>query len=127
MDDEESFDEQLTQLFEDLELRNTPGLCETAYDVLERLFSNIIQNPDDDRFRVLKKRNQVVQSKLLPCAGMLALITFLGFTALDQDNMIFKGDLANLEIAIVVARSRLPGLRDAMRRQDSRVQRRKPL
>lgn len=126
MEDEESFDEQLTQLFEDLELRNTPSLCETAYEVLERLLSNIVQNPEDDRFRVLKKRNQVVQSKLLPCTGMVALLSFLGFTALDQDNMIFKGDLSNLEIAMVVANSRLPDLR-ILRRQGSRVQRRRPL
>jgi len=127
MEDEESFDEQLTQLFEDLELRNTPGLCETAYEVLERLLSNIVQNPEDDRFRVLKKRNQVVQSKLLPCVGMLALLSFLGFTALDQDNMIFKGDLSNLEIAMVVANCRLPELRNSLRKQGSRVQRRRPL
>lgn len=125
MEEEESFDEQLTQLFEDLELRNSPEACKTAYEVLERLFSNIVQNPEDDRFRVVKKRNQVVQSKLLPCVGMQALLSFLGFSALDQDNLIFKGDMANLEIAMVVANSRLPGIRDSLRRQDSKGLRRR--
>lgn len=117
---EESFDEQLTQLFEDLELRNPPETCQMAYDALTKVLSRIVENPDNDRCRVWKKRYRVMQEKILPCVGMMGLLMFLGFSNMDRDYMIFRGtDFTNLEIAMVVANSRLPGIKDAIAKQEA--------
>lgn len=63
----------------------------------KRLFylSSILKNPTDQKFRVFKKSNKAIQSKLLalqPSGAMIELIEALGYTFLDDEMHAFAGD-----------------------------------
>ena len=56
---------------------------------------SILKNPTDQKFRVFKKSNKAIQSKLLslqPTGAMIELIEALGYTHLDDEMHAFAGD-----------------------------------
>lgn len=64
-------------------------------DILHKLIANILKNPTEDKFRVLKKSNKTIQAKLLglqPSGEVVRLIEALGYTFLDDEIHAFAGD-----------------------------------
>jgi len=57
--------------------------------------SNILKNPTDQKFRILKKTNKTIQQKLLalqPSGVVIELVEALGYTCLDEEMHAFAGD-----------------------------------
>jgi len=64
-------------------------------EILHKLISNILKNPNDDKFRVLKKSNKTIQNKLLalqPNGVIIEMVEALGYAALDEEMHAFSGD-----------------------------------
>jgi len=64
-------------------------------DILHKLISNILKNPTDQKFRVLKKSNKAIQAKLLslqPSGVIIEMVEALGYTNLDDEIHAFAGD-----------------------------------
>jgi len=64
-------------------------------DILHKLISNILKNPTDQKFRVLKKSNKAIQAKLLslqPSGVIIEMVEALGYTSLDDEIHAFAGD-----------------------------------
>jgi len=69
---------------------------------LHKLIHNIFQNPQDEKFRILKKSNNAIKQKLMsvePKDKMLELVEALGYTYLDEEMHVFVGDyFVNLSV-----------------------------
>lgn len=64
-------------------------------DILHKLISNILKNPTDEKFRVLKRTNKAIAGKLLslkPSGRVLELIEALGYVEIDAELSAFTGN-----------------------------------
>lgn len=77
-------DAAIRQLLE----RNKVGMVTTAADVLAKIFSNILSNPEKEKFRRLKKHNTQVAAKVLVARGALSLIHAVGFRVAEDDGNV---------------------------------------
>jgi len=74
---------------------NDPEKTIAGLDILHKLVSNILKNPGEEKFRLLKKSNKAIQGKLMalqPMEKVEELLTALGYTAVDQDMCAFVGN-----------------------------------
>jgi len=56
---------------------------------------SILKDPQNDKFRVLKKSNKAIASKLMalqPQEKVIELLTLLGYTEMDEDLSAFVGE-----------------------------------
>lgn len=64
-------------------------------DILYKLISNILKNPTEDKYRVLKKSNKTIQQKLMglqPTGVVIQMIEAMGYVFLDDEIHAFAGD-----------------------------------
>jgi hypothetical protein len=68
-----------------------------AFNILLKLFNNIINYPRDSKFKNFKKSNSTIRNKILIIDEALSLIYVLGYTKTDDDEILsFNGDYNNL-------------------------------
>ena len=112
---EEALDETISRQLDTIQHRNSQAVYLAAFDIVVKLLGNIVNSPEDPRFRSVKKTNKMIQSKLLPCAGVLELFTLLGFTPLE-DTLVFLGDnTVTLELTLAMIEGRVEELQQAQR------------
>lgn len=73
-----------------------------AFKILNKLFNNIINNPDEDKYKIFKKTNGNIQLKVLIIKECKDLIDSLGYIEKDEERLIFKGDIKRLKYATYV-------------------------
>merc|ERR1711871_834792 len=64
-------------------------------DILHKLITNILKNPQEAKFRSLKMTNKTIQAKLMslqPNEAVMELLTALGYVQIDGENSAFVGD-----------------------------------
>ena len=74
---------------------NDHGTSVAGLDILHKLVSNILKNPTEEKFRVLKTSNKTIQAKLMalkPTEKVLELLEALGYQKMDEDMHAFVGD-----------------------------------
>eukprot|EP00927_Polykrikos_kofoidii_P065744 TRINITY_DN6145_c0_g1_i1.p1 TRINITY_DN6145_c0_g1~~TRINITY_DN6145_c0_g1_i1.p1 ORF type:complete len:207 (-),score=47.36 TRINITY_DN6145_c0_g1_i1:71-607(-) len=52
---------------------------ETCYGVLNKLLENVVKNPDEPKFRSIRKANAAIKAKVLDCPGGAELLLAAGF------------------------------------------------
>lgn len=66
-----------------------------GFDILNKLINNILKNPTEEKFRVLKKTNKTIQAKVMalqPPNKVEELLSNLGYINMDDEVMAFAGD-----------------------------------
>ena len=71
------------------------------------LFNNIINNPDEDKFKIFKKTNGNIKLKVLIIKECQNLIDILGYKEQDEERLIFKGDIKRLKYATYVLKKHI--------------------
>lgn len=64
-------------------------------DILHKLITNILKNPQEEKFRVMKRTNKTIQAKLMalqPNEAVMTLLAALGYVVIDADISSFVGD-----------------------------------
>ena len=97
------FDEQIHSRLTDLRAQNTPEVSLDALTVLQKLWENIMNNPEETKFHGIKKTNPALQRRLLVCNGIVDLLKFVGYEDTSSEMMtITPAGIANLEIAHIM-------------------------
>lgn len=60
-------------------VKKKPNEYRSAFGVLVKLLNNIIENPNEPKFRGIKKSNLVVKTKLLIIPEIIDVLNILGF------------------------------------------------
>ena len=77
---------------------NDNDACIAGFDILHKLMQNILKDPTNDKFRVIKRSNKAVASKLMslkPADKVEELLEFLGYTKIDDDTSEMSGNQFN--------------------------------
>ncbi len=76
-------------------VKKRPNEYKTAFEVLSKLLNNIIQNPGEPKFRVIKKSNMIISSKLLSIPEIIDVLNVLGYeegTGDKKDCFVYEGN-----------------------------------
>lgn len=73
-----------------------------AFSLLNVLFNNIISHPNEDKYRVFKKTNPNLKTKILIIKETLDLIKAIGYIDKDDEFLQYKGDAGMLKQATYV-------------------------
>ena len=60
----------------------------SAADVLLKIANNILNNPDNQKYRTLKVANTIVSSKLLPVSGAMECLFEMGFEEVNKKDIL---------------------------------------
>ena len=63
---------------------------QTAFNLLIKMFKNIINNPNESKFRQFKISNEAIKAKILSIKQTLEIVKEAGFTEFDKDNLAYK-------------------------------------
>ena len=92
-------EEDLTEIFNQIlsEICSKyPDNYRQAFEILIKLFNNIINHPTEQRYRNFKKTNEIIKTKVLIIPEILSLLEVLGYSASDNPELlIFEGDSIN--------------------------------
>ena len=75
-------------------VQSSPNDYKTAFEILSKLLSNIITNPEEKKFRIIKRTNPIIQTKLLKIPQIIDLLNILGYeegTGENENNLIYEG------------------------------------
>ena len=73
-----------------------------AFKILNILFNNIINHPDEDKYKLFKKSNINIKLKVLIIKECQNLIDILGYKPKDDELLLFEGDAKKLKYATYV-------------------------
>ena len=91
--------DEIAKIVEDIYNSYNVNRVMEAFKILNKLFSNIINNPDEEKFKVFKKSNINLQLKVLIIKETLDILKSLGYQEADEERLIFKGDVKRLKYA----------------------------
>lgn len=77
----------MQNLFLDLAKLNSQEKTIAGLEVLSKLLENIVNFPNDKKYRCILKSNKAVSSKLLSLKGVLPLLKQIGYTDLGPDKL----------------------------------------
>ena len=76
-------------------VKNRPNEYKTAFEVLKKLIDNILNNPEEPKFRVIKKTNLVISSRLLNIPEIIDVLNILGYeegTGEKENCLVYEGN-----------------------------------
>jgi hypothetical protein len=63
-----------------------------AFALIIKLLNNMLSKPGEDKFRIFKKSNEAIKSKILLLKENLDLMKAIGYIDLDEEMLVFQGD-----------------------------------
>lgn len=91
---EDSIKEILEEQIQDI-VTKRPNEFKTAFEILTKLLNNIIEHPEEPKYRVLKKTNIVISTKLLIIPEIIDVLNILGYeegTGEKENCMLYEGN-----------------------------------
>ena len=104
---ESNNDDPVDKIIETIYNKYNGKYVKEAFKILNMLFNNIINNPDEDKFKIFKKTNGNIQLKVLIIKECRNLIDILGYEELDEERLVFKGDIKRLKYATYVLKKHM--------------------
>ena len=95
-------EDKTQQIIEDIYSKYSEKYVNDAFKILLKLFNNIINNPDEAKFKIFKKTNINLRTKVLLIKENLELLKELGYKDKDEECLQFSGDIRNLKYATYV-------------------------
>ena len=101
----ESGNDEIDRITEDIDKNYSNKRVLEAFKILSKLFNNIINNPDEEKFKIFKKTNINLQLKVLIIKECQDILKALGYEELDEERLIFKGNVNRLKYATYVMKN----------------------
>ena len=95
-------DDPIDKIIDDIYNNYNEKYIKDTFTILRKLFNNIINNPDEEKFKIFKKTNINIRMKVLFIKECKDLIDLLGYVVKDEECLIFKGDISRLKYASYV-------------------------
>ena len=76
-------------------VKKWPNDYKTAFGILIKLLNNIIEHPEEPKFRVVKKSNQIISTRLLNIPEIIDVLNVLGYeegSGEKQNCMVYEGN-----------------------------------
>ena len=109
--------DEIDKIVEDIYNSYNVNRVMEAFKILNKLFSNIINNPDEEKFKVFKKSNINIQLKVLIIKETLDILKSLGYQEADEERLIFKGDVKRLKYATYSMTNKIKKIEEILEKQ----------
>ena len=113
----ESEGDEIDTIIEDIYNNYNGKRVLEAFKILNKLFNNIINNPDEEKFKIFKKSNINLQLKVLIIKECQDILKSLGYTELDEERLLFKGDVRRLKYATYSMTKKIHKIEEALDKQ----------
>ena len=113
----ESESDEIDTIIEDIYNNYNGKRVLEAFKILNKLFNNIINNPDEEKFKIFKKSNINLQLKVLIIKECQDILKSLGYTELDEERLLFKGDVRRLKYATYSMTKKIHKIEEALDKQ----------
>ena len=90
--------EEITAVLDLVLSENGDHTLMTGLDILVKLLTNIIKNPKDEKFRMIKRTNPAINKKLLTVTLIDQLILALGYVELNME--FYKYESENIPLLV---------------------------
>ena len=98
--------QKLYDMIQYIKAINPQDQTSKAMKILKQLLTNIRNNPQELKFRVLKTTNPNINNYLMNIVGITDLLYFLGYKAKYDGNFIFdSNDFNNLDLCLNILNS----------------------
>ena len=111
-------DDPIDKIVGDIYSNYNEKYVKDAFVIVKKLFNNIINNPDETKFKIFKKTNINIQLKVLFIKEFLDLIKLLGYEDKDEECLIFKGDISRLKYATYVLTNYIGKIEEHLAKQE---------
>ena len=92
---------KLYELIQKIKTKNPPEKTSKAMKIIKTLLTNIRNNPEELKFRILKTTNPNIASSVMNIIGIGDLLSFLGYVAKYDGNFVLEAtDLNNVELCL---------------------------
>jgi len=92
----------------------------TAFELLVKLFQNIINNPNEDKFKNFKLTNEAIKTKILFITEITDLLKAIGYEKVNEESLTYKNTTVNsLEITVGILNKKLTYLEYKLTRPKS--------
>ena len=92
---------KLYDLIEYIKHNNPEEQVSKAMKVLKKLLTNVKNNPEELKFRMIKTTNQTISNDLMNVNGIIDLLHYLGYIATNDGNFLLEiSDLNNVELCL---------------------------
>ena len=110
----------LDKTLEEISKKYVESKVKDALDVIFKLLNNILKDPKEQKFRIFKKTNEVIKTRVLVMKEFLIFMKNLGYTDLDSDCMIFteEKDFSKIKKGIEVINNYLKDLNQKIKNQE---------
>lgn len=90
----------IEKIVSDILKKYSENYIKDAFELLVKLFGNILKNPTEEKFRMFKRSNEALKKKVCIIKENLELLLKIGYQDVDGDILAFSGNnFANLEKA----------------------------
>ena len=97
---------KLYDLIEFIKQNNPDEKVSKAMKIMNKLLTNIKNNPEELKFRIIKTTNQTINNDLMNINGITNLLYNLGYIATNDGNFLLeKTDLNNVELCLSILNS----------------------
>ena len=97
---------KLYDLIQNIKMRNSFEEVSKAMKILKKLLTNIKNNPEELKFRIIKTTNPNISNSLMNIKGIGDLLYALGYIAkYDGNYMLEETDLNNVDLCLSILNS----------------------
>jgi hypothetical protein len=97
---------KIIEIVENITSQNDIEITHTAFEILHKIFTNLMNNPNEEKFKFIKVNNAVILNKVLILNGCVNdLIEYIGYSQEDYTgDYVFTSfnDFSRLQIATTV-------------------------
>ena len=92
---------KLYDLIEYIKHNNPEEQVSKAMKILKKLLTNVKNNPEELKFRMIKTTNQTISNDLMNVNGIIDLLHYLGYIATNDGNFLLEiSDLNNVGLCL---------------------------
>ena len=92
---------KLYDLIEYIKHNNPEEQVSRAMKILKKLLTNVKNNPEELKFRMIKTTNQTISNDLMNVNGIIDLLHYLGYIATNDGNFLLEiSDLNNVGLCL---------------------------
>ena len=92
---------RLYDIIEQIKSLNPPEITSKGMKIMKQLLNNIKEQPEELKYRIIKKTNLNIANGLMNVKGIYNLLTILGYMATNDGNFILEtSDLNPVELCL---------------------------
>ena len=94
---------KIYELIQNIKMKNPEDMVSKGMKILKQLLSNIKNNPEELKFRIIKTTNPNISNSLMNVNGINDLLYHLGYIAKYDGNFVLEtSDLNNIDLCLSI-------------------------